>query len=79
MKDKYNVGINENANSQDDSSIQPVKTREEILGKRKFLKKTNTIEVDSTMLIKKPTLKLKEGIMPLVIFRKQQLEYLVDF
>ena len=47
MKDKY-FG-NEN-NSQDDSS--PVKTREEILGKRKLLK-IKSVEDDSTMKPKK--------------------------
>jgi hypothetical protein len=46
MKDKYNVGIHE-GHSQDDSCHMPVKTREEILGKRQFLTKTNSVEIES--------------------------------
>jgi hypothetical protein len=52
MKDKYNVGNVDGSHSQDDSCIHPVKTREEILGKRKHLKKTNTIDPESMLLLK---------------------------
>ena len=46
MKAKYDVGPMQQAQSQDDSSVQPAKTREEILGKRKSMKKTSTLDVE---------------------------------